>query len=133
MNEQSLTREWGCDVDYAFGGWMAELSTDDIMGIALEMAGMHNPPADSAIYVEGAELTKVMFGIDIGAAELLLARQLGCDGVIAHHPAGGTAKLNFPEVLTRHVELMVEHGVPTTTARDAIQSLMTRALLRAQA
>ena len=133
MNEQSLTREWGCDVDYAFGGWMAGLSTDDIMGIALEMAGMHNPPADSAIYVEGAELTKVMFGIDIGAAELLLARQLGCDGVIAHHPAGGTAKLNFPEVLTRHVELMVEHGVPTTTARDAIQSLMTRALLRAQA
>jgi len=112
---------------------MAGLSTDEIMGIALEMAGMHHPPADSAIYVEGTGLSKVMFGIDIGAAELLLAQQLGCDGVIAHHPAGGSAKLNFPEVLTRHVELMVEHGVPAAAARDAIQAMMTRALLRAQA
>jgi hypothetical protein len=111
---------------------MAGLSTDEIMGIALEMAGMHHPPADSAIYVEGTGLSKVMFGIDIGSAELLLARQLGCDGVIAHHPAGGSAQLNFPEVLTRHVELMVEHGVSPTAARDAIQSMMTRALLRAQ-
>ncbi|HEX3723101.1 MAG TPA: hypothetical protein VHV31_09940 [Nitrolancea sp.] len=109
------------------------MSTEEIMALALEMAGMHQPPADSAIYVEGAELNKVMFGVDIGAAELLLARQLGCDGVIAHHPAGGSAKLNYPEVLTRHVELMVEHGVPTTAARDAIQVLMTRALLSAQA
>lgn len=111
---------------------MAGLSTDEIMGIALEMAGMHHPPADSAIYVEGTALSKVMFGIDIGTAELLLARQLGCDGVIAHHPAGGSAQLNFPEVLTRHVELMVEHGVSPNAARDAIQSMMTRALLRAQ-
>ena len=112
---------------------MAGLSTDEIMGIALEMAGMHHPPADSAIYVEGTELSKVMFGIDIGAAELLLARQLGCDGVIAHHPSGGSAQLNYPEVLTRHVELMVEHGGSPPAARDAIQSMMTRALLRAQA
>ncbi len=111
---------------------MAGLSTDEIMGIALEMAGMHHPPGDSAIYVEGGSLSKVMFGIDIGTAELLLARQLGCDGVIAHHPSGGSAQLNYPEVLTRHVELMVEHGVSPTAARDAIQSMMTRALLRAQ-
>jgi putative NIF3 family GTP cyclohydrolase 1 type 2 len=77
---------------------MTGLSTDEIMGIALEMAGMHHPPGDSAIYVEGAALSKVMFGIDIGTAELLLARQLGCDGVIAHHPSGGSAQLNYPEV-----------------------------------
>jgi putative NIF3 family GTP cyclohydrolase 1 type 2 len=111
---------------------MTGLSTDEIMGIALEMAGMHHPPADSTIYVEGTGLSKVMFGIDIGTAELLLAQQLGCDGVIAHHPAGGSATLNFPEVLTRHVELMVEHGVPAPAARDAIQAMMTRALLRSQ-
>ena len=75
----------------------------------------------------------MLFGIDIGPAELLLARQLGCDGVVAHHPAGGSATLDFPAVLTRHVELMVEHGVPAATARAAIQPLVTRALLRAQA
>lgn len=112
---------------------MPGLGTSEIMSLALDMADMLRPPADSAIYVEGSELKKVMFGIDIGAAELLLARQLGCDGVIAHHPAGGSAKLDYPEVLTRHVELMVEHGVPTPAAREAIQGLVTRALLRAQA
>ncbi len=112
---------------------MPGLGTDEIMALSLEMAEMNRPPADSAVYVEGTELKRVMFGIDIGAAELMLAKQLGCDGVIAHHPAGGTAQLNFPEVLTRHVELMVEHGVPTPAARDAIQSMMTRALLRSQA
>ncbi len=112
---------------------MPGLGTDEIMALALEMAEMHRAPADSAVYVEGTELKRVMFGIDVGAAELLLAKQLGCDGVIAHHPAGGSARLNFPEVLTRHVELMVEHGVPTPSARDAIQTLMTRAILLSQA
>lgn len=111
---------------------MPGLGTNEIMNIALEMAEMNHPPADSAIYVNGADLKRVMFGIDIGAAELLLAKQLGCDGVIAHHPAGGSARLNFPEVLTRHVELMVEHGVTTHAAREAIQGMLTRALLRSQ-
>ncbi|MDI3341914.1 MAG: hypothetical protein QJR03_15425 [Sphaerobacter sp.] len=112
---------------------MAGMSTAEMVDLALEMAGMASLPADSAVYVEGTELQRVMMGIDIGPAELLLARQLGCDGVIAHHPAGGSATLNFPEVLARHVELMVEHGVPAAAARDAIQGMLTRALLRAQA
>lgn len=111
---------------------MAGLSTSEMVDIALELAGVRHLAADSAVYVEGENLQRVMVGIDIGTGELLLAKELGCDGVIAHHPAGGMATLNFPEVLTRHVELMVEHGVPATVARDAIQTLMTRSLLRAQ-
>lgn len=111
---------------------MAGITTAEIVEIALQLAGFRHLPADSAVYVEGTELQRVMMGVDIGTAELLLARQLGVDGVIAHHPAGGAATLNFPEVLTRHVELMVEHGVRATVARDAIQQLMMRALLRAQ-
>lgn len=108
------------------------LSTSQIMGLALEMAGMTRVPGDSAVYVEGANLTRVLFGIDIEAGELMLARGLGCDGVIAHHPAGGAARLNFPEVLTRQVELMVDHGVPVEVARDAIQPALTRSVLMAQ-
>lgn len=111
---------------------MAGLSTGEMVDLALEMSGSQHLPADSAVYVEGSNLARVMMGIDIGTGELLLAKQLGRDGVIAHHPAGGSATLNFPEVLTRHVELMVEHGVPATAARDAIQAMMTRAILRAQ-
>lgn len=112
---------------------MAGLSTQELVDIALDLAGMRELPADSAVYVPGTSLRKVLFGIDIGPAELAIARQLGCDGVIAHHPAGGSATLRFPDVLTRHVELMVAHGVPRDVAREAIRPLVSRALLRAQA
>ncbi len=112
---------------------MSGISTDGLIQIALELAGMRQLPADSAVYVSGEALGRVLFGIDIGPAELLIARELGCDGVVAHHPAGGSAMLRFPEVLTRHVELMVEHGVPREVAREAIKPLVSRAILRAQA
>ena len=109
------------------------LPTDEIMALALGMAGMTEIPGDSAIYVPGANLRRVMMGVDIGAAELMLARQLGVDAAIAHHPAGGAAELNFPRVLGRQIELMVAAGVPVETARRVVQPVVTRALLRAQA
>ncbi len=109
------------------------LSTDEIMAVALEMAGMQRIPDDSAVYVHGQGLRRVMMGVDIGAAELLLARQLGVDGVIAHHPAGGAAPLRFPRVLGRQVELMVEAGVPAEEARAVVQPAIARGMLRAQA
>lgn len=109
------------------------LTTDGIMAVALEMAGMQRVPDDSAIYVEGQGLRRVMMGVDIGTAELLLARQLGVDGVIAHHPAGGAATLRFPRVLGRQVELMVEAGVTVEEARAVVQPAIARGMLRAQA
>jgi putative NIF3 family GTP cyclohydrolase 1 type 2 len=109
------------------------LGTEEIMQRALALAGWTEVPGDSAVYVPGAGLRRVLFGIDVGAAELLLARQLGVDGAIAHHPAGGAATLNFPKVLNRQVELMVEAGVPLEAAKTAVQPLLARALLRAQA
>lgn len=112
---------------------MASISTQELMQIALELAGMHQVPADSAVYVSGDGLRRLLVGIDVGPAELLIARELGCDGVLAHHPAGGSATLRFPEVLTRHIDLMVEHGVPREVAREAVGPLISRAVLRAQA
>lgn len=107
------------------------ISTQELVQIALDMAEMDHLPADSCIYVEGEGLSRVLFGIDIGTAELMLARELGCDGVIAHHPAGGSAVLHFPEVLARQLEFMVAHGVDEHAAREALQPLITRATLRA--
>jgi putative NIF3 family GTP cyclohydrolase 1 type 2 len=112
---------------------VAGISTEELMQIALELAGMRQMPADSAVYVSGDGLQRVLAGIDIGPAELLIARELGCDGVLAHHPAGGSATLRFPEVLTRHIDLMVEYGVPREVARQAVGPLVSRAVLRAQA
>ncbi len=110
---------------------MSGLSTDDLVAIALELAGMRRLPPDSEVYVPGNGIRRLLVALDVGAAELLLARELGCDGVLAHHPAGGRAVLRFPEVLARHVELMVDHGVPAEVAKAAIQPLVSRAVLRA--
>lgn len=111
---------------------MAGISTDELLAIALEMAGLRKLPADSEVYVPGEQIRRLLVALDVGVAELFLARELGCDGVLAHHPAGGRAVLRFPEVLARHVELMVEHGVTPDAAKAALQPLVNRAVLRAQ-
>jgi hypothetical protein len=67
----------------------------------------------------------VLIGIDIGTAELMLAKHLECDAVIAHHPIGATA-VNFYKVFDRHIDYMVEHGVPKKIAREAVAKLKER-------
>lgn len=109
------------------------ISTSELVEIALDISGMDGLPADSAVYVEGEGMIRLLMGIDIGTAELLLARDLGCDGVIAHHPAGGSATLHFPEVLARQLEFLLAHGVDERVARDAVQPLITRATMSAHA
>lgn len=109
------------------------ISSDELVAIALELGGMERLPGDSAVQVAGNDMQRLLFGIDIGAAELLLARQLGMGGVIAHHPCGGFATLHFPEVLTRQIELLIEHGVPADAAREAAQPLISRAMMLAHA
>ncbi len=101
--------------------------------IALEMSGFDELPADSTVNIPGSGLHKLLFGIDIGPAELLLARDLNCDGVVAHHPAGGDAVLKFPAVLERQIEFLVAHGVPLDDARQVVQPMITRATMRAHA
>lgn len=108
-------------------------STRELIDIALEMAGMDELPADSTVYISGSNLNRVLFGIDIGPAELLLARELECDAVIAHHPAGGQSTMRFPEVLHKQIEFMVVHGVSEQAAREAAQPLITRATMGAHA
>lgn len=101
------------------------VTTTEIMTLAVELAGLQTVPADSAIYVAGADIKKVLFGIDADAAELLLAKQLGYDAVISHHPKGGSAVIHFHEVFGRHVQQMVDAGVPRHEAEEAVHQKMT--------
>jgi putative NIF3 family GTP cyclohydrolase 1 type 2 len=101
------------------------VDTEKIMKIGLHLAGWKKMPADSAVHVKGRNIRKVLIAIDVGAAELMLARQLGCDAVIAHHPIG-IASVNFYKVFDRHVEYMVEHGVPKGIAQQAVGKLKER-------
>ena len=109
------------------------ISTDELVQLALELSGMERLPADSTINVPGEGMSRVLFGIDIAGAELLLARQLQCDGVIAHHPAGGSATRDFPTVLARQIDFLINHGVPATEAEEAVAPMITTAIMRAHA
>ena len=91
------------------------------MGLSLKLAGLREVPEDSAVYLSGDNIGRVLFGIDAGVPELLLARQLGCHAVIAHHPQGGTAIIDFHQVFKRHVQQMTRAGVPVEEAAKAVK------------
>jgi len=97
------------------------MNTEEIMELALKLAGLKKIPEDSAIYVSGDNIRKILFGIDAGVPELLLARQSGYDAVIAHHPQGGTATIEFSQVFKRHIQQMVAVGVPMEEAKKAVE------------
>jgi len=97
------------------------VNTEEIMELSLKLAGLKEVPEDSAIYVSGSYVEKILFGIDAGVPELLFAKQLGYDAVIAHHPQGGTAVINFHQVFKRHIQQMVVAGVPREEAGKAVR------------
>ncbi len=75
----------------------------------------------------GKEVRKVMVGIDIEAAELLLAdrirQQEGLDLVISHHPEG-RAYAALHKVMQLQVNLLKGVGVPEKTARELLEERM---------
>ena len=97
------------------------MDTQEIMQTALTLAHFKTIPADSEIHVKG-RIRKALVAIDVGTGELLLAKNLGCDGVIAHHPAGGTARLEGYKVFSRHIDQMKEAGVPGKAAEEAVKA-----------
>lgn len=96
------------------------MNTEEIMELSLQLAGLKEVPDDSAIYMSGENIEKVLFGIDAGVPELLLAKQLGYDAVIAHHPQGGTAVVNFHQVFKRQIQQMIKAGVLREEAEKAV-------------
>jgi putative NIF3 family GTP cyclohydrolase 1 type 2 len=106
------------------------MDTQEIMYTALNLAGMDYIPADTAVHVDGKDIRKVLMCIDVEQSTLLLAKQLGCDAVIAHHPIG-IASINFHRVLDRHVEFMLSAGIDRSVAEEAVKELKTRVELRA--
>lgn len=103
------------------------MNTEQIMALALELAGLDSVPADSQIYHSGSNINRILIGIDIDSPELWIAKQLGFDLALSHHPKGSSARLNFAEVLRRHVDQMTLAGVPREVAESIIQAKMTEA------
>jgi putative NIF3 family GTP cyclohydrolase 1 type 2 len=83
---------------------------------------LSNPFMDSLIHNDdGREVKKIMVGIDIDTAELLLAKSLGdIDLVIAHHPTGkGLA--NLDDVMHLQAEVLADYGVPINVAQSVLK------------
>lgn len=99
------------------------MTTEEIMNLALELAGMSSVPGDSAIYHPGRGIRKVLFAVDMGPGELAVCAQLGFDAAISHHPPL-TAALPAWEVYSRHTDLMVNAGVPVEAALAAVEPRM---------
>lgn len=95
----------------------ADVRLSEIMAMANRLAGCHETAPDSQVYLDG-EVRRVFAGIDIDVGELLLARSLGVDGVIAHHPIGSRARLGLPQVIERHEGQMTVAGIPRSIAHE---------------
>jgi len=75
-----------------------------------------NPYSDTRVLVDNKkEVKKVLVGIDIEPAEILLAKELGIDTVISHHPLG-EAMSDFADVMNLQSEVLALYGVPINIA-----------------
>jgi putative NIF3 family GTP cyclohydrolase 1 type 2 len=105
------------------------VDTDEILEMALEMVDWDSIPADTAVHVHGKNIKKVMLMIDVSTADLMLAKNLGCDAVITHHPIG-KASVNFYKVIDRHIDYMIENGISEKAARLSVMDLRKRIEIR---
>jgi len=88
-----------------------------------DLEALENPYLDSRIYhiAADAEVKKVLTGIDIEPAELLLAKEIGgIDLIIAHHPLGkGLAHL--ADVMDLQCDALNYYGVPINIAEGLMK------------
>jgi len=95
-----------------------EMTTKQLMEIAIKLAGITEVTPDSGISVEGKNIKKILMGVDMETPELLLARQLGYDLVVAHHPETTDDWLGYYENI--HIEKMYKLGIPKNKAQRLI-------------
>ena len=88
-----------------------------------DQESLTNPYMDSGIFnvSDDKEIKRVLVGIDIEPAEILLAKQLGnIDLVIAHHPEGkGLAQL--ADVMHLQADVLSQYGVPINIAESLMK------------
>lgn len=81
-----------------------------------------NPYSDTRILVDlkKKNIKKIMVGVDMEGAELLLAEKFAVDLVIAHHPEG-KALADLHSVMDLQAEVLAGYGVPINIAESVIK------------
>ncbi|XOB42729.1 MAG: NGG1p interacting factor NIF3 [Candidatus Nealsonbacteria bacterium] len=84
---------------------------------------LKNPYSDSQIlYIaQDKEIKRILMGIDIEPAEILLAKELGnIDLIISHHPLG-KALANLYDVMDLQCDILNMYGVPINIAEGLMR------------
>ncbi|MDP2664865.1 MAG: Nif3-like dinuclear metal center hexameric protein [bacterium] len=90
--------------------------------LEFDKESLTNPYSDSRILhvADDREIKKVLVGIDIDTAEILLAKHLGdIDLVISHHPMG-RALADLHEVMELQADVLNQYGVPINVAEQML-------------
>jgi hypothetical protein len=99
---------------------MAAVTTERLLGIALELAGWDEAPGTSEVVYPGTRISHVLVGLEVGTAELFMARQLGYHAVVALSPRGTAGAL--ARSWERERRRMMLAGVPPDAAERAVAS-----------
>ena len=78
---------------------------------------MVNPYSDTRIHFDGGrrDIKKVLVGIDVSVGVIMMAKELGVDLIINHHPIG-LALTGLDDVMNLQIDALEKFGVPVTIA-----------------
>lgn len=80
-----------------------------------------NPYSDTRLlYDNKRDVKKIVTGIDIQPSELLIARELGAELVIAHHPLG-QALADLSDVMRLQSQILANYGIPINIAEGLME------------
>ena len=95
------------------------MTTQEMVDIALKLAKLDEMPKDCGIIVKGKGIKKVLMGVDMDTAELMLAEQLGFDCVVSHHPRNTNAAML--DVMHDHIKKLEALGVHKNKSQKLLE------------
>jgi len=90
---------------------------------SFDLESLEDPYSDSRILniAEDKEIKKILVGIDIDPAEILLAKEVGkVDLIISHHPLG-KGLVHLSEVMELQCDVLNQYGVPINIAEGLMK------------
>ncbi len=97
------------------------MTTNDLLQTALDLAKLDKKPYDTDVIVKGNDIKRVLIGIDMETSELLLAKELGYDCVVSHHPKADACVVDFAKVMEVQIDRMVKAGIPINKAQKMLK------------
>src|SRR3989338_7142745 len=124
--------QMGIDADFRSNEYVAKLlerkkqKFEKLSGhekAEFDTESLRNPYSDTRVLhvADDKGIKKVLVGIDIEAAEILLAKELGdIDLVVAHHPSGRAIQ-DLHEVMDMQADILYSYGVPINVAEGLMR------------